>query len=58
MARVLPRWCGMALIIGSLAIFFGAESGGMVVFGPVWLALGYVLWSQRGVSARQPSRIR
>jgi hypothetical protein len=57
-ARVLPRWCGMALIIGLLAIFFGAESGGMLVFGLVWLALGYVLWSQRGVSAGQPSRAR
>lgn len=58
MASVLPRWCGVALIIGLLAMFFGAENGGMVVFGLVWLALGYVLWSHREISAGQPSRVR
>jgi hypothetical protein len=57
-ARVLPRWCGVALIVGVLAMFIAADDGGMVVLGLVWLLLGYVLWSQRGVSSEQPSRVR
>jgi hypothetical protein len=58
MAGVLPRWCGVALIVGMLAMFLGAEDGGMIVFGLAWLLLGYVLWSQRGVSVEQPPRVR
>jgi hypothetical protein len=27
-----------------------------IVFGLVWLALGYSLWARRGVAAEQPSR--
>jgi hypothetical protein len=56
-ARVLARWCGILFIIflpvgillGDLQPIWG---------GLVWLALGYALWSQRGVTAEEPSRVR
>ncbi len=53
-ARVLPRWCGAALIIAFVAVLvplaFPASLGGyavMLVLGSVWLALGYVLWKKQ-----------
>ncbi len=56
-ARVLPRWCGVGLIVGlPVAIALGLY-GGNVLFGLLWLALGYVLWSRRGEAAEQPSRV-
>jgi len=61
-ARVLARWCGWALIvvppIASLLnskVFYGS----IALFGVLWVALGYVLWSRRGAPSRQgPSRVR
>jgi hypothetical protein len=56
-ARVLPRWCGIlfilfmpvGILLGDLQPIWG---------GLVWLALGYVLWSQSGGAAgEQPSRV-
>ena len=48
---VLPRWCGLLLIVClPLALVLGDHGGG-IVLGLVWLALGYVLLSQRDVSA-------
>ena len=55
-ARVLPRWCGTAIIV-ALFLFLLGDFGG-ILFGLVWLALGYVLWSRREVSDQQPSRVR
>ncbi len=55
-ARVLPRWCGIGLIVGlPVAIALGLY-GGNVLFGLFWLMLGYVLL-QRGETAQQPSRV-
>jgi hypothetical protein len=56
-ARVLPRWCGILFIVflpvgillGDLQPIWG---------GLAWLALGYTLWSRRGVPDEQPSRVR
>ncbi len=57
-ARVLPRWCGVGLIVGlPVAIALGLY-GGNVLFGLFWLALGYLLWSRMGTAAEQPSRVR
>ncbi len=61
-ARVLPRWCGIlfiilwpgAFLLGSLLL----EQAGLIWSGLVWLALGYVLWSHKGLTAEQPSRVR
>ncbi len=55
-ARVLPRSCGIGLIVGlPVAIVLGLY-GGNVLFGLFWLMLGYVLL-QRGGTAEQPSRV-
>jgi hypothetical protein len=57
-ARVLPRWCGLGLIIVPPVTVVLGDYGGML-FGLLWLALGYVLWSRREAAAtEQPSRVR
>ncbi|MDP9456355.1 MAG: hypothetical protein M3Q60_11375 [Actinomycetota bacterium] len=55
-AGVLPRWCGVALIVALPAAIPLGEYAGLL-FGVIWLALGYVLWSRMGSSAGQPSRV-
>jgi hypothetical protein len=55
-ARVLPRWYGVVFIIfWPVAILLGDYAP--IWIGLVWLALGYALWSRRGVAAEQPSRV-
>jgi hypothetical protein len=46
-------------IVGAVALggVFG-EGAGEILFGLLWIALGYVLWSRRGTAAEQPSRVR
>ena len=57
-AGVVPRWCGLALLLGEPVTYLMGDYGG-IVFGLMWVALGYVLWSLRGVSAEQPTpRVR
>ncbi len=55
-ARVLPRWCGIGFIVGPFMLLLGGLGG--IVFGLLWLALGYVLWSQRGAATERRSRVR
>ncbi|MDP8925944.1 MAG: hypothetical protein M3M97_03325 [Actinomycetota bacterium] len=62
-AKVLPRWCGIVLMIAvPVAVVLGwigdFPSIGYVWLGLVWLTLGYLLWSQRGTAAGQRSRVR
>ena len=57
-ARVLPRWGGVALIIALPVSIVLGEYGGNALFGLMWLALGYVLWSQREATAEQSSWVR
>jgi hypothetical protein len=55
LARVLPLWCGVVLI----ALPFSAavnDYGGWIVFGLLWLALSYVLWSEGGDVDRRLTR--
>lgn len=53
--RALPSWCGL-LLIGWLVyfplIFYLVDFYGeaRALLGPVWLALGYALWSERDTS--------
>jgi hypothetical protein len=57
-ARVLARWCGVGLIVvPPLAFYMHSKIfyGSLALFGVLWVALGYVLWSRSG---RQPSRVR
>ena len=56
-ARVLPRWCVVGLIVGLPVTIALGEIWGFVVFGLLWLALGYVLYSQREAVAQQPTRV-
>lgn len=65
-AGVLPRWCGVALIIAlPLTAVAGwvlgaerdADYPGVVVMGLVWLALGYALWARTGATSERPSRV-
>ncbi|HZY65744.1 MAG: hypothetical protein M3N10_00330 [Actinomycetota bacterium] len=59
-ADVLPRWCSLLLIawivyfplIFMLVDFYGEARA---LFGLVFLALGYALWSRTGAAARHPS---
>ena len=60
-ARVFPRWCGVLLIVAVLGIpvyFALGNYGGAILYGLVWLGLGYGLWLERGMSAEQTSRVR
>jgi hypothetical protein len=56
-AKVLPRWCGIGFIIGLPVTIALGEVWGFVVFGLLWLALGYVLWSWSEATTEQPSRV-
>lgn len=64
-AGVLPgRWRTLPLILGLSALlpvwilaFIHLEVP-VVVLGAAWMLLGYVLWSERGASARQPAHVR
>ena len=55
---VLPRWCGEAFIVAySVGIVLPGYGG--ILFGLIWLALGYALWSRRNtVTGQQPPRVR
>lgn len=55
-AKVLPRWCGLGLIIVPPVTVVLGDYGG-IPFGLLWLALGYVLWTWRGTAAERPSRV-
>jgi len=55
-ARVLPRWCGVGFIVGLPASIVLEEFLGGLLFGFLWLALGYVLWNHSGTSAERPTR--
>ncbi len=65
-AGVLPRWGGLALVIGTMSPlilgFIGQENvrlqeAGVLLFGVGWAVLGFALWSGRGETLQQPSRV-
>ncbi len=59
---VLPRWTAALLIIGALAMLGVNEQTARVLLtiplGVAWVAVGYVLWSGRQVSAEQAARVK
>lgn len=44
-ARVLPLWCGPALIAGLAGLWTLGNFGGWLAFGLAWASTGYALWS-------------
>ncbi len=59
-ARIFPRWCGVLLIVAVLGMpvyFVLGNYGGAILYGLVWLGLGYGLWLERGPSAEQTPRV-
>ena len=61
-AMVLPPWCGLALIVvPPIAFYLNSKVfyGSLALFGVLWVALGYALWSRGGTpSEQQTSRVR
>ena len=66
-ARALPRWIGLAFVVGGVVITMASLRAGylprfidslfLLVFGPIWLALGYAFWPKRAKrSIAQPYR--
>ncbi len=56
-AGVLPRWYGLALIF-SMPVSLPLAVYGTALFGLILVVLGYVLWSRKGTTTGQPSRVR
>lgn len=63
-ARVLPRWCGVGFIAGlpiwvAISAVLGEYGGilGGILFGLLWLALEYTLWSRSGAAVERPARV-
>jgi hypothetical protein len=60
-AKVLARWCGLGLIVVPPIAFYMHGRifyGSLALFGVLWVALGYVLWSRSATPTEQPSRVR
>ncbi len=61
-AEVLPRWCGLLLVLGYplAALPWGSWAGEWMILGSVWAAVGYALLSGGGVPTRsvRPPRVR
>jgi hypothetical protein len=63
-ARMVPRPGAWLLTIGGfpgiilMTILSGHLSGGLVLLDLSWIALGYALWTQRGLSAERHQRVR
>jgi hypothetical protein len=55
LANVLPRWYGWALLVGLLGMLLNnhllPDGGGMILFGLIWIVLGYALWKDPGAGA-------
>jgi hypothetical protein len=59
-ARVLPWWCGAALIVGSLGFLPASLLGELwgVLVGVAWALVGYAIFRAATRQAQQASRVR
>jgi hypothetical protein len=61
-ARVLPRWAAILLMVGSLAMLgFNDQNWQALMaipYGLAWMAVGYVLWSDREGTVGQVVHVR
>ena len=56
-AGLVPRWCGLLVAVYPFLVIISLPLTGMgILAGLLWLALGYVLWSRRGMVDELPSR--
>jgi hypothetical protein len=58
--RVLPRWGGVALIVGSLSLAPAALLGELfgTLAGVAWATVGYAIFRAAGRRTERPSRVR
>jgi|SRR5215211_3223027 len=58
--RVLPGWCGVALIVGSLSLEPAALLGELFVAlaGVAWARVGYAIFRAAGRRTERPSRVQ
>ncbi len=56
--RTLPLILGLSALLPVWILAFIHLEVPVVVLGAAWMLLGYVLWSERGASARQPAHVR
>jgi len=59
-ARVLPRWCGAALVIVGILGLLAIVSGGIgwALLGMPWVLVGYAVFRAGVRQAERPSRVR
>jgi hypothetical protein len=59
-ARVLPRWCGAALVIAGVLGFPAIVSGGVgwALLGVPWAVVGYAVFRAGERRIEQPARVR
>ncbi len=56
--RTLPLIVGLSALLPIWILAFIHLEVPVVVLGVAWMLLGYVLWSERSASARQPAHVR
>lgn len=56
--RVLPWWCGVALIAGSPLFAFLGPILGLFAIGIAWALVGFAIFRAGAHQAEQPSRVR
>jgi len=58
--RVMPRWCGIALIVGSPGLAFAGLLGELfsAMAGAAWALVGYAVYRAGTRRSQQPSRVR
>jgi hypothetical protein len=59
-ARVLPWWCAVAIIVGSLGFAAAGLFGELfaALAGTVWALVGYAVFRAAGQRAERPPRVR
>lgn len=63
-SEALPHWASFPMIgagpglVPVMVLLPHAPSGLLLLFHAAWVALGYVLWTGKSTSVRQPARVR
>jgi hypothetical protein len=59
-ARVLPLWCGVALVVGGPGVVLAGLGGELwaAIAGVAWATVGYAIFRAAGRRSERPSRVR